>query len=135
MPIDLRLRRTYEDSDEFWSVYADGVCVGAIMKRTGAPASEPPWSWSNTVGVSAVPLDKNGVADSREAAMAAFRDAWAAFRPYIGDDVWWWWVAHAVEVDKRSTRKNVDPEAHERLAERVASHGIPVKHPPFAGTN
>ena len=77
-PIFLRRRSLPNEplhNDTMFSVVlADGVNVGAINKTTHA-GLQIVWAWSITAYQTAV-RPSNGIAQTQEAAMQAFREAW-----------------------------------------------------------
>lgn len=60
--------------DTRWCVLADGAVVGALRQIEGGPQDKL-WIWGITVREPARDW-WSGVADTREAAMAAFKAAW-----------------------------------------------------------
>jgi hypothetical protein len=107
--MSLILSRTYpDDPDEknrehFWRVTSEGVYVGSIVYNS--VRQEPLWSWSITVQDPSPGIAKTGMADSREDAMRQFREAWDAYRAWLGDERWLQWIKHMELVHARANRK------------------------------
>lgn len=107
--MSLILSRSYpDDPDErnrehFWTVFSEGVYVGAIIYHVTLP--KPAWEWSITVQYASPGIPKTGGASSREGAMAGFRAAWDAYRAWLGDDRWLQWIRHMELVDARSSTR------------------------------
>jgi hypothetical protein len=65
------------DPDDYDVIAEEGEVVGRIYRRSGVPDDREPWHWSIMVwGFS--PGVTNGLAATREEAMAAFKKNWRA---------------------------------------------------------
>ncbi|PZU83463.1 MAG: hypothetical protein DI527_23920 [Chelatococcus sp.] len=103
MSFDLVLRRTTSehvpewDRHKFWDVYCDGLYLGSLAQQMGRSDEPPSWQWSiqlhaGSFGNGVKP--RSGQAATRDEAMQAFRAAWDAIRPAIGDEGWALHVEH-----------------------------------------
>ncbi len=95
------------ERDKFWSVICRGENVGAIVLQTLAGA-DTVWSWSIQVHAGRHGnglAGQSGQADTREAAMAEFREAFDRTMTQIGDDGWAHHVAHMAALAQRSGTK------------------------------
>lgn len=95
----LILRRSYPDSEHFWKVLTDGVYVGTIVYNDKRP--EPVWNWTIQVQWPSPGMAKEGMSDTRDEAMVAFRAAWQRYRSWLGDELWQRWVKHMQEISRR----------------------------------
>ncbi len=78
----LTRRRDAEARVEVWQVWYGDVRVGSIGQRSGAPTHQPGWQWHCGFYPGSEPREHmSGVAESFEAARAAFQCAWEAFLP------------------------------------------------------
>lgn len=78
----LTRRRVPDVPREVWEVWYGDVRVGSIGERAGAPKHQPPWQWYCGFYPGSEPNEhRSGVAESFEAARAAFQSAWEAFLP------------------------------------------------------
>lgn len=103
----LRLRRArpdgiQEERDLYWSVMIGEVRIGSIAYQDAMPGHRKDrWRWA----VDCQPVmslhPPHGTAESREAAMAAFRPAWEAYRERIGDEGWQRHLAKLAEAAER----------------------------------
>ena len=79
-PPQLTRRRTDDPHREVWEIWYDGVRVGLIGERSGAPMHQPGWQWHCGFYPGSHPREhRTGVAASFEAARADFQRAWEAF--------------------------------------------------------
>ena len=62
-------------SDDDYDVLAEGEVVGRIMKAIAAPVGSP-WFWTLAYGYHRDRNPTHGYAETREAAMAAFKKSW-----------------------------------------------------------
>lgn len=78
----LTRRRDWNARGERWEVWYGDVMVGAIGRRSGAPAHQPAWEWHCGFYPGSEPGERrSGVAVDLEAARAAFLRAWEEFLP------------------------------------------------------
>ncbi|QEL26172.1 hypothetical protein FQV39_28845 [Bosea sp. F3-2] len=112
MKPELTLRRTYndhprpEDDDRFWSVIHKGLTVGCINQTHGASDQAPYWTWvihvhagQHANGVRQVTAT-DGHAETRDAAMPAFRKAFERFLTYVGEEGWAAHVEHMARIGR-----------------------------------
>lgn len=95
------------ERDKFWSVICRGETVGAIVLQTLAGAKTV-WSWSIHVHAGRHGnglAGQSGQADTREAAMAAFREAFDRTMTHIGPDGWAQHVEHMARLAERAGTK------------------------------
>ena len=100
----LTLRRSYPDSDFFWTVIADGEVVGYIVYREHVGDESIRWQWSVHVmwfPPGGIPFNRHGTSASREDAMAAFKETWVPLRALMGDEGWAGHVEHEAQMRAR----------------------------------
>jgi len=95
------------DRDKFWSVICRGENVGAIVLQTLAGA-ETVWSWSIQIHAGRHGnglAGQSGQADTREPAMAEFREAFDRTMTRLGPDGWAHHVEHLAQLAERAGTK------------------------------
>jgi len=79
----LFLRRTViggETAQDDWIVIWNGLTVGRILRRAGAPADQPQWSWGVILSNRPQESWHRGVGDSLDDCKRLFREAWASIK-------------------------------------------------------
>jgi hypothetical protein len=80
-------RRKSTERHECWYIYYDGVQVGAIARRAGAPADSNPWGWSCGFYPGMEPGEhQDDTAASIDAARVEIDEAWQRVLPRLSDD-------------------------------------------------
>jgi hypothetical protein len=115
MSLPLTLSRTYPDHhnaaerEAFWSVVGEGVNVGSIVLHKGRSDEPPAWRWVVNLHAgrhgNGMPC-RDGSAESREAAMAAFREAFGRCLAHIGEEGWQTHLDHMEVQQERRARGN-----------------------------
>jgi hypothetical protein len=80
-------RRKSSERHDTWHIIYDGVQVGMISRRAGAPIDSNPWGWSCGFYPGMEPREhQDGAAASFDAARAEFDEAWQRVLPRLSED-------------------------------------------------
>ena len=110
--MSLTLRRQpqnfpHDDPDARWSVYRDGFSVGVIVEGQGRSDEPKRWDWTIHLNAgwrqNGLPTS-SGQADTREAAMTAFRHAFDLCLAHIGAEGWAEHIEHLAQLAARDRR-------------------------------
>lgn len=71
--------------DDDWLVIWRGLPIGRILKQSGVAYGQPDWWWGIDFDHGPQPTSRRGNGRDLAECQAAFKKAWAAYRPSITD--------------------------------------------------